>query len=188
MNTFPGARSIHHRRMLVAAAVLAVTVVVVTPGAADAQNQASGTFTVKGASTTFAHAYAFWKTNVFSGKPDLIVLCSDVAIPPEAMPVDNDGFAKIAGLIRDGKVHAIELHLAPGHKQLDRAEDVSVYHVGLSPARFGMGGVTTYEAMSVTATTVEGRARTTSPQTHEGVKWQFDLRFKVTIPPPGKVS
>jgi hypothetical protein len=91
-------------------------------------------------------------------------------------------------MIRDGKVHAIEVHLAPGYKQLDRADDMSVYHVGLSPARFGLGGVTTYEATSVTDTAVEGRARTSGPQTHEGVKWQFDVRFKVAIPPPAGSS
>lgn len=166
-------------------AIVLLTLAIVAGGArqADAQNQVSGTFTVKGATTTFAHVYTFWQPNAFNGQPNLHLVFSDVPIPPEAVPDDDDAMPKIAGMIRDGKVHAIELHLAPGYKQLDRASDLAVYHVGLSPARFGMGNMSTYEAKSVTETTIEGRARTKGPQDHEGVTWQYDVQFKVAIPP-----
>jgi hypothetical protein len=170
-------------RPLTAALLLTLAIVVGGARTADAQNQVSGTFTVKGATTTFAHVYTFWKPNVFNGQPNLHLVFSDVAIPPEAIPDHDDAMSKIAGMIRDGKVHAIELHLAPGYTQLDRADDLAVYHMGLSPARFGMGNMSTYEAKSVTETTIEGRARTKGPQEHEGVTWQYDVQFKVTIPP-----
>ena len=169
-----------------AAALLAAAFVVGAAGTAGAQDQASGTFTVKGAATRFAFAYTFWKANVFTGKPDLYVLFSDVAIPPDTIPKNDDGVGKMAALVRENKVHAVELHLAPQYRKLDNASDLAVYHVGLSPARFGMGGITTYEATTVTDTTLEGRARTDGPQNHDGVAWQFDVQFKVAIPPPAK--
>lgn len=180
----------HDRRQRAVRCLVAIAFVVLgvaaTPRPAGAQNQVTGTFTVKGATTAFAHVYAFWKPNAFNGKPNLHLLFTDVPIPADAIPDDDDAMSKIAGMIRDGKVHAVELHLAPGYTQLDRADDVAVYHVGLSPARFGMGNMSTYEATSVTEKTVEGRAHTNGPQKHEGVTWQYDLRFKVAVPPPPK--
>lgn len=178
-------RRLRFARCLVALAFV-VLGVAATPGAAGAQNTVTGSFTVKGASTAFAHVYAFWKPNAFNGQPNLHLFFTDVPIPADAIPDDNDAMPTIAGMIRDGKVHGIELHLAPGFAQLDRADDVAVYHVGLSPARFGMGNMSTYEATSVTAKTIEGRARTNGPQKHEGVTWQYDLRFTVAIPPQPK--
>ncbi len=172
-------------RCLVAFAFL-VLGIAAAPPSASAQNKVTGTFTVKGATTPFAHVYAFWKPNAFNGQPNLHLFFTDVPIPAEAIPDDNDAMPTIAGLIRDGKVHGVELHLAPGYTQLDRADDVAVYHVGLSPARFGMGNMSTYEATSVTGKTIEGRARTNGSQKHEGVTWQYDVRFTVTVPPPPK--
>ena len=47
------------RAVLLAVAVLGVA------GIAGAQNQVSGTFTVKTATTKFAYAYTYWKPNFF---------------------------------------------------------------------------------------------------------------------------
>jgi hypothetical protein len=171
---------------LLAVACLAIVFLVSAAGVAGAQNQVSGTFTVKSAVTKFAYAYTFWKPNVFTGKPDLFVLLSDVAIPPDTIPKDDDGIGRIAGMVRDNKVHALELHLAPGYKQFDSAEEVAVYHVGLSPARHGMNGISTFQAKTVTDTTLEGAARTNGPQTSDGVTWQYEVQFKVALPPQGK--
>jgi hypothetical protein len=166
--------------------LLAVVFLMGAAGVAGAQNQVSGTFTVKGATTRFAYAYAYWKPNFFDQtKKDLFVLLSDVAIPPEAIPKDDDGTSKIAELVRGGKVHALELHLSPATRQLDAAENAAVYHIGLSPARHGMSGMHVFDAKTFTDTLVEGMAHTNGPQTSDGVSWQYEVRFKVTLPSPG---
>ena len=168
------------RAILLASAVLAGAA-----GIAGAQNQVSGTFTVKGAATKFAYAYAYWKPNFFDqSKKDLFVLLSDVAVPPNAIPKDDDGVAAIAGLVRDGKVHALELHLTPATKQMDPAENAAVYHVGLAPGRYGMSGMHVFAAKTFTASLLEGTSRTDGPQETDGVKWEYDVRFKVALQSP----
>ncbi len=167
------------RAVLLAVAVLGVA------GIAGAQNQVSGTFTVKTATTKFAYAYTYWKPNFFdASKKDLFVLLSDVAVPPEAIPKDDAGIATIGGLVRAGKVHALELHFSPAKKQLDSAENAAVYHVGLEPGRYGMSGMHVFTAKTFTDTLLEGTARTDGPQDHEGVPWQYEVHFKVTLPKP----
>ncbi len=153
-------------------------------GIATAQDQVSGTFTVNGTSTAFAHAYAYWKPNFFDEtKKDLFVLFSDVALPPNAIPKDDDGVSAIAGLVREGKVHALELHLDPRSRQLDTAENAAVYHMGLSPGRHGMSGMHAFTATTFTTSLLQGAAHTDGPQESDGVKWQYDVRFKVALPP-----
>lgn len=165
--------------------LLAIAILAVASGIAGAENQVSGTFTVKGATTKFAYAYAYWKPNFFDEtKKDLFVLFSDVAIPPEAIPKDDDGIGAIAGLVRAGKVHALELHLSPQAKQLDPAENAAVYHVGLEPARYGMSGMHVFTAKTFTATLLEGEARTDGPQDHDGAAWKYEVHFKVNLPAP----
>jgi hypothetical protein len=164
---------------------LAAAVLAGTASFAGAENQVSGTFTVKGTATKFAYAYAYWKPNFFDqSKKDLFVLFSDVAIPPAAIPKDDDGIAAIAALVRDGKVHALELHLSPEKKQLDSAENAAVYHGGLEPGRYGMSGMHVFTAKTFTATLLEGTAHTDGPQNNDGVPWQYEVRFKVSLPKP----
>ncbi|MDD5565135.1 MAG: hypothetical protein PHQ91_15585 [Thermoanaerobaculaceae bacterium] len=153
-------------------------------GIATAQDQVSGTFTVNGTSTALAYAYAYWKPNFFDEtKKDLFVLFSDVALPANAIPKDDDGVSAIAGLVRDGKVHALELHLDPRSRQLDAAENAAVYHMALSPGRHGMSGMHAFTATTFTTSLLEGTAHTDGPQESDGVKWQYDVRFKVALPP-----
>jgi len=167
------------------AILLASAVLTGTTGIAAAQNQVSGTFTVKGATTKFAYSYVYWKPNFFDqSKKDLFVLFSDVAIPAAAIPKDDDGIGAIAGLVRDGKVHALELHLSPAQKQMDSAENAAVYHVGLAPGRYGMSGMHVFTAKTFTTSLLEGTAHTDGPQENDGVKWQYDVHFKVTLPSP----
>jgi hypothetical protein len=164
--------------------VLLAAAIVATTGLAAAQDQVSGTFTVKGVATKLAYATCYWKPNFFdASKKDLFVLLSDVAIPPEAVPKDDDGIGAIAGLVRDGKVHAIELHLSVSTKKMDSAENAAVYHVGLAPGRYGMSGMHVFEAKTFTDTLLEGTARTDGPQESDGVAWTYEVRFKVKLPP-----
>jgi hypothetical protein len=165
--------------------LLAVAMLMCTANLASAQNQVSGTFTVKGVTSKFTYAYAYWKDSHFapSGK-ELFVLLSDVAIPPSAIPKDDDGVGKIADMVRSGKVHALELHLDPPKKQLDPGENAAVFHVGLSPARHGMSGMHVFRASVFTSTLLEGTARSDGPQKEDGVAWQYEATFRVVLPPP----
>ena len=99
-----------------------------------------------------------------------------------AIPKDDDGVGAIAGLVRDGKVHALELHLDPKSKQMDSAENAAVYHVGLAPGRYGMSGMHVFTSKTFTTSLLEGTAHTDGPQENDGVKWQYDLHFKVALP------
>jgi hypothetical protein len=166
------------------AVLLAVAVLMCAASSASAQNQVSGTFTVKGATTKFAYAYAYWKDSNFapSGK-ELFVLFSDVAIPPNAIPKNDDGVGKIAEMVRSGMVHALELHLDPPNKKLDAGENAAVFHLGLSPGRSGRSGMHVFAAKTFTSTLLEGTAHTEAPQNTDGVPWQYEVTFKVALPP-----
>ena len=166
------------------AVLLAVALLLYAASIASAQDQVSGTFTVKGATTKFTFAYAYWKDSNFapSGK-ELFVLFSDVAIPPNAIPKDDDGVGKIAEMVRSGKVHALEFHLDPPKKQLNAGENAAVFHMGLSPGRHGMSGMHVFAAKTFTSTLLEGTAHTEAPQNTEGVPWQYEVTFKVALPP-----
>jgi hypothetical protein len=151
---------------------------------ARATDEVSGSFTVNGKATRFEHVYAFWKPSLFDQtKPDLFVLLSDIAIPAEALPKNDDGVAKMAELVRAGKVHALELHMAPADKGLDPGENAAVYHVGLSPARHGMSGMHVFEPTVFDDKTIEARAHTDGERQSDGVRWSYEARFKVAIPP-----
>ena len=154
------------------------------PHLARGADEVSGTFTVKGKTTNFAHVTCYWKPNFFDpAKKDLFVLFSDVPIPAGSIPKNDDGISKIASLVREGKVHALELHLSPVTRRLDEAENAAVYHVGLSPGRHGMSGMHVFEAKTFDARTVEATSRTEKEEDDGGVRWRYEVRFRVTIPP-----
>jgi len=162
-------------------------VLLCSASSARAADEVNGSFTVNGKTTRFEHVYAFWKPSLFDQtKPDLFVLLSDIAIPAETLPKNDDGVAKMAELVRAGKVHALELHMAPAAKGLDPGENAAVYHVGLSPARHGMSGMHVFEAKVFDDKTIEASAHTDGERQSDGVRWSYEARFKVAIPPkPG---
>jgi hypothetical protein len=79
--------------------------------AAHGEDRVSGKFTVKGKTTEFHHVYAFWKPRLMDeSKVDLYVLLSDEAVSTDTLPKDDEGVSKMAALVRDDKIHALELH------------------------------------------------------------------------------
>jgi hypothetical protein len=163
-------------------ACLVVFVLSALPAAAA--DEVNGTFTVNGKSTRFEHVYAFWKASLFdSTKPDLFVLLSDIPIPADTLPKNDDGVAKMAELVRAGKVHALELHMAPATKGLDAGENAAVYHVGLSPGRHGMSGMHVFEAKVFDDKAIDAKAHTDGERVSDGAHWSYEARFKVAIPP-----
>jgi hypothetical protein len=162
--------------------VAGLTLLVLRP--ARGADEVSGSFTVKGKTTTFQHVSCYWKPNFFDqAKKDLFVLLSDTPIPSGSIPKDDDGISKIASLVREGKIHALELHLSPVTRRLDEAENAAVYHVGLSPGRHGMSGMHVFEARTFDARTVEATSRTEKEEDDGGVRWRYDVHFRVAVPP-----
>jgi hypothetical protein len=161
---------------------------VFSASAGRAADEVSGSFTVNGKTTRFEHVYAFWKPSLFDQtKQDLFVLLSDIPIPAGTLPKDDAGVEKMAGLVREGKVHALELHMAPAARSLDPGENAAVYHVGLSPARHGMSGMHVFEAKVFDDKTIEAQAHTDGEKQSDGVRWSYEARIRVAIPPkPGK--
>ena len=161
-----------------------VTAFVVLSLPARAADDVTGTFTVNGKTTKFEHVYVFWKPSLFDqAKPDLFVLLSDIPIPADTVPKNDEGVAKMAGLVREGKGHALELHMAPSAKGLDPGENAAVYHAGLSPARHGMSGMHVFEAKVFDDKTIDAKARTDGEKETDGARWSYEAHFKVTIPP-----
>jgi hypothetical protein len=125
---------------------------------ARGDDKVSGTFTVKGKTTEFRHVYAFWKPRLMDeSKLDLYVLLSDEPIAAEGLPLNNDGIAKMAGLVRDDKVHALELHFDGASNKLFAGEEGAVYHIGIAMARQSFSGGVQYTATSTDAITKAGK-------------------------------
>jgi len=163
---------------------IVVGLILLVPRLARGADEVSGTFTVKGKTTTFGYVTCYWKPNFFDqAKKDLFVLFSDVPISAGSIPKNDDGISKIAAMVREGKIHALELHLSPVTRRLDGAENAAVYHVGLSPGRHGMSGMHVFEAKTFDSKTVEATSRTEKEQDDGGVRWRYEVRFRVTIPP-----
>jgi hypothetical protein len=61
--------------------------ILLVPRPARGADEVSGSFTVKGKTTTFRLVYCYWKPNFFDqAKKDLFVLLSDAPIPSRAIP------------------------------------------------------------------------------------------------------
>jgi hypothetical protein len=82
--------------------------------AAGFSQEVTGTFVVKGTSTPFRYAYAYWKDQAPFKKDvtNLYVLLSDVPLDAGTLPGNDRGNAKMAELARNEKVHAFELHFS----------------------------------------------------------------------------
>lgn len=165
-------------RLLVCAALF-----VLFPLVALGENRVSGTFTVKGKSTAFKHAYAFWKTRMMDeSKVDLYVLLSDEVVTPAMLPRDDDGVGKMADHVRAGTIHALELHFDGAAPKLFEAEQGAVYHDGIAPARQGVSGALQFTPSAAPAGTLSGKV-SLDAESAKLLGWNAAATFQVTIPP-----
>lgn len=140
-------------------------------------DQVSGKFTAKGKTTEFRHVYAFWKPRLMDeAKIDLYVLLSDEAIAADALPVNDEGVAKMAGLVRDGKIHALELHFDAGSDKLFAGEEGAVYHGAIAPARMGQIGAFRYTPSGKDSAAKAGKV------TADKEDWSCSATFQVAVP------
>ena len=160
-----------------AAVLLALAVAV----SALAKNAVSGSLVAKGKPVRLQHAYAYWKTPWNDKtKSDLHVLLTDV--PLEVMPKDDAGLSKVAALVREDKLHAVELRFAgDATGALHNAEQGAIFHNAIAPARMGASGVLRYEQVGREGKTLQGKVGF-DPAMVENFGWTVDATFEVDVP------
>lgn len=142
---------------------------------AFAENQAKGTFTVGGKPINITQVYAYAVPGTFDPKKDdVVVLLCDAAVPAAGV---RDMFER-RDLVKAGKLHCVQQTISSNHEVINfRVED----------SRFQMpetGGSTEqrFEAKTLDAKTVAGRAFTRSPQkSFEDVPYTYDITFSAAI-------
>jgi hypothetical protein len=146
--------------------------------------EVSGSFVVKGASTSLNHGYAYWKDQApfRKGVMNLYVLLSDVPVAERALPSDDRAIDKIAEPVRNDRIHALELHFSDGGETLFSAENGAVYHNGIASARHGVNGFFHYQMLKFDGTTLEGKMWM-DPDSVTLAGWKADATFKVKVPP-----
>ena len=138
--------------------------------------------TAKGKSVEFKHAYAFWKPRLMAEtKIDLYVLLSDEAVPPDSLPANDAGIAKMAGLVRDNKIHALELHFDGATDKLFDGEQGAVYHNDIAMARQGVNGALQYQSAAGKSSVIAGHV-TLDKTFVESLGWNCNANFEVAIP------
>jgi hypothetical protein len=162
--------------------IVCTSLLLISPLSAFCQDEVSGTFTAKGKTTEFRHVYAFWKPRLMDeSKIDLYVLLSDQPIAADTLPQNDDGVAKMAGLVRDDKIHALELHFEADSNKLFVGEEGAVYHGAVAMARQGQTGAFHYEPVSGDATTRAGKV-SSDKETVDLRGWSCNASFKAAVP------
>jgi hypothetical protein len=153
------------------------------PLGAYCEDKVSGTLTAKDQSSELRYVYAFWKPNMLDeSKWDLRVLLTDVPVAPDTLPRNDDGIAKMAALVRENKIHAVELHFDGATKQLFAAEEAAVYHLAIAMARHGWNGGVQFSETRNDGTTRAGKL-TTNKDSDEYRGWSCSASFEVAVPP-----
>lgn len=145
-------------------------------------DKVSGTFTVKGKPTELHHVYAFWKPRLMDeARIDLYVLLSDEAILPDALPKNDDGLSKIAALVRENRIHAIELHFDVDGDRLFEGEQGAVYHSAIAMARQGETGMIHYQPDKSGPGEKAGKLFL-DREMAEQLGWNVTAAFEVSVP------
>lgn len=153
--------------------VLILGVSTVVPAA----NTAKGTFTVAGKAIQITQAYAYAEKGFFDpAKDDVVVLLCDAAVPAASV---RDMFER-RDLVKAGKLHCVQQTIDSKHQVINfRVEDS---HFKMAES----GGSTEqlFEAKTLDAKTVAGRAYTRSPQkSFDDVPYTYDITFSAAIEP-----
>lgn len=154
------------------------------PALTFGEDHVSGELTAKGKSVELKHIYAFWKSRLMDdSKIDMYVLFSDQAIAPDSLPINDDGIAKMAGLVRDNKIHAIELHFDGATNKLFEGEQGAVYDNDIAMARQGVTGALQYQPTTAKSPAIAGSV-TMDKTFIDALGWNVRVSFEVA--PPAK--
>ena len=156
--------------------------VIAFPVSSFSQDQASGSFVVKGKTTPFKYAYAYWNARFMDpAVQDLYVLLTDVPVTEKHLPLDDERVSKMAELVRGDKIHALELHFDVPGKTLYDASQGAVFHKGISEGRQGASGMLHFQPASFDGKTIDGKMWT--DKDGAGLGWTAQASFKVKVPP-----
>lgn len=114
-------------------------------------------------------------------KVDLYILLSDEAIAPGALPKNDDGVSKIAALVRENRIHAIELHFDGDSDRLFNGEQGAVYHGAIAMARQGETGMIHYQP-DKSGPGAKGGKLFLDREMAEQLEWNVTAAFEVPVP------
>ncbi|MFH0911128.1 MAG: hypothetical protein V1918_06465 [Planctomycetota bacterium] len=168
-------------KMILRSVIFAVLLV---PLVVFGKDSVSGAFVVKDKSTQFKYVYAYRKAQRMDpSKSDLYVLLSDIAVPSDALPAKEEALSKIAQLVRENKIHALELRFnTGGTDKLNDAEQGAVYHNAIAPARNGVSGPLIYRQVSDDGKVLRGEVKMDKDMAGM-LGWTADAKFEVALPP-----
>lgn len=158
--------------LMFSAAVIAAAF---SPSAPAAEQRASGTLTVNGATTQVAYAYAREVPSFFEkGRNDLEIILSDV-------PLDDKAQRNVGTrmeMARAGKLHAFEMTLSPAGKPIS----TSWRHSGFKRASpSGLSSSDVFVAKTLDKQVVDARYKADKPQEFFGSTYDFDVTFRASI-------
>jgi hypothetical protein len=152
------------------------------PAIAFCDDRVSGTLTAKGKAVELKHVYTFWKSRLLDEtKMDIHLLLSDQIIAPDCLPANDAGIAKMAELVRDDKVHALELHFAGATNKLFEGEQGAIYHNAIAAARQGITGMLQYRSEPSAASAIAGSV-SVDKEFLEILGWSCRASLQVALP------
>jgi hypothetical protein len=167
-----------HRWLIVAC----TTCCAFLPVIALCDDHVSGQLTAKAKAVELKHVYAFWKPRLMDEKKiDMYVLLSDQIIAPDFLPANDDGIAKMAGLVRDNKIHAIELHFDGATNKLFEGEQGAVYDNDVAMARQGVTGALQYQPVTGKPSVIAGSV-VMDKTFIDALGWNVRASFEVPAP------
>ena len=143
--------------------------------ASAADDKATGTFTVNGATTKVSYAYAREVPSFFDqGKKDIEIILTDVALDAKAQ---RDSFARME-MAKTGKLHAFELTVNSEGKPVS----TSWRHSGFKSASpSGLSSDDVFVARTFAKQTVDASYKAAKPREFFGNAYDFDVAFRAAI-------
>ena len=157
--------------------------VLLLPAAAAAAEEAtaSGKWIVDGKTYELGHARVFREADPFGRGTNPCVLVSSAPVPDAALPKDDEGIGALLGLMREGKLVALQVCFDAAGQKLRDVNDVFVFHPGVSPGRFGFQGFHRFAPDPAGKDRIAGKL-TGAGDTNDGGKWTDEVVISAPIP------
>lgn len=149
--------------------------------AAAEEATASGRWIVDGKTYELGHARVFREADPFGRGTNPCVLVSSAPVPDAAVPADDEGIAELLGLMRAGKLVALQICFDATGRKLRDVNDVFAFHSGVSPGRFGFQGFHRFAPDPAAKDRIAGRL-TGAGDTNDGGKWTDEIVLSAPIP------
>ncbi|HTK94534.1 MAG TPA: hypothetical protein VL382_02755 [Terriglobales bacterium] len=141
-----------------------------------AEGTVKGSFTMNGKTVPLTHVYALVRPDPFEEKKDV------VAVYLTDAPVDEDTLRDEFGLFepaRDGKLHAIEVRIDVGTKEVTGGQ---LYHKDIESGSMSVSGMNQLDLKQFTAKQISGHL-TAGPEESFDNKWEYSADFSAPVWP-----